>query len=47
MMRISKDKIKWDYGDLLDGKRKTIAVYSGDVGEARRLETMPEGGVSG
>ena len=30
-----------------DGKRKTIAVYNGEVGEARRLATVAEGAMSG
>ena len=30
-----------------DGKRKTIAVYKGEVDEARRLATVAEGAMSG
>jgi len=46
--QVSKKRIiDSNYRNLLEGKRNTIAVYSGDVGEARRPETRPDGDVSG
>lgn len=48
--RVSKNASQGTYVVIRpspDGKRKTIAVYKGEVGEARRLATVAEGAMSG